>query len=76
VPVFADRVAELKDWDDIKLLTVAVNRLADLAQARVPVHRRRGARDVADRRRRREPGGAGRGGDGQHPRPAISVPVA
>jgi 2-polyprenyl-6-methoxyphenol hydroxylase-like FAD-dependent oxidoreductase len=28
VPVFADRVQELKDWDDIKLLTVAVNRLA------------------------------------------------
>ena len=26
-PVFADRVAELKDWDDIKLLTVTVNRL-------------------------------------------------
>jgi 2-polyprenyl-6-methoxyphenol hydroxylase-like FAD-dependent oxidoreductase len=28
VPVFADRVAELASWDDIKLLTVAVNRLA------------------------------------------------
>src|SRR5262245_60282295 len=27
VPLFADRVAELKDWDQIKLLTVAVNRL-------------------------------------------------
>jgi len=27
LPVFADRVAELKTWDDIKLLTVAVNRL-------------------------------------------------
>jgi 2-polyprenyl-6-methoxyphenol hydroxylase-like FAD-dependent oxidoreductase len=27
VPVFADRVAELASWDDIKLLTVAVNRL-------------------------------------------------
>ena len=27
VPVFADRVDELKDWDQIKLLTVAVNRL-------------------------------------------------
>ncbi len=26
-PVFADRVDELKDWDQIKLLTVAVNRL-------------------------------------------------
>jgi 2-polyprenyl-6-methoxyphenol hydroxylase-like FAD-dependent oxidoreductase len=28
MPVFANRVAELKAWDDIKLLTVAVNRLA------------------------------------------------
>ena len=28
VPVFADRVDDLKDWDQIKLLTVAVNRLA------------------------------------------------
>jgi 2-polyprenyl-6-methoxyphenol hydroxylase-like FAD-dependent oxidoreductase len=27
VPVFADRVTELQSWDDIKLLTVAVNRL-------------------------------------------------
>ena len=27
VPQFADRVDELKDWDQIKLLTVAVNRL-------------------------------------------------
>jgi 2-polyprenyl-6-methoxyphenol hydroxylase-like FAD-dependent oxidoreductase len=27
VPVFADRVDELKDWDQIKLLTVAVDRL-------------------------------------------------
>jgi 2-polyprenyl-6-methoxyphenol hydroxylase-like FAD-dependent oxidoreductase len=26
-PYFADRVVELKDWDDIKLLTVAVDRL-------------------------------------------------
>ncbi|HYM71907.1 MAG TPA: FAD-dependent oxidoreductase [Stellaceae bacterium] len=26
-PFFADRVAELKDWDDIRLLTVAVDRL-------------------------------------------------
>ena len=27
MPAFADRVDELKDWDQIKLLTVAVNRL-------------------------------------------------
>jgi 2-polyprenyl-6-methoxyphenol hydroxylase-like FAD-dependent oxidoreductase len=28
VPMFADRVGDLKDWDQIKLLTVAVDRLA------------------------------------------------
>jgi 2-polyprenyl-6-methoxyphenol hydroxylase-like FAD-dependent oxidoreductase len=28
VPMFADRVAELQDWNQIKLLTVAVDRLA------------------------------------------------
>lgn len=28
IPVFSDRVAELKTWDDVKLLTVTVNRLA------------------------------------------------
>jgi 2-polyprenyl-6-methoxyphenol hydroxylase-like FAD-dependent oxidoreductase len=28
VPMFADRVDDLKDWDQIKLLTVAVDRLA------------------------------------------------
>jgi 2-polyprenyl-6-methoxyphenol hydroxylase-like FAD-dependent oxidoreductase len=28
MPMFADRVDELKDWDQIKLLTVAVDRLA------------------------------------------------
>jgi 2-polyprenyl-6-methoxyphenol hydroxylase-like FAD-dependent oxidoreductase len=27
MPAFADRVDELKDWDHVKLLTVAVNRL-------------------------------------------------
>ena len=27
IPLFADRVDELKDWDQIKLLTVAVNRV-------------------------------------------------
>jgi len=28
-PHFADRVQELRSWDDVKLLTVAVNRLAE-----------------------------------------------
>src|SRR5438270_13956086 len=27
MPVFADRVAEIASWDDVKLLTVAVDRL-------------------------------------------------
>ena len=29
MPHFRDRVAELRDWDDVKLLTVAVNHLKD-----------------------------------------------
>ena len=28
-PFFKDRASELKSWDDVKLLTVAVNRLTD-----------------------------------------------
>src|SRR5437764_6460697 len=29
MPFFADRVGELKDWDQIKLLTVAVDRMPE-----------------------------------------------
>jgi 2-polyprenyl-6-methoxyphenol hydroxylase-like FAD-dependent oxidoreductase len=32
-PMLADRVEELKSWDDVKLLTVAVNRLRDWSRA-------------------------------------------
>ena len=60
-PFLRDRVGELKDWDDVKLLTVAVDRLTDLAPAGPALHRRLGARDVADRRRRDQPGDPGRG---------------
>ena len=66
VPLFADRVDELKDWDQIKLLTVAVDRLerwhrpgllciGDAAHAMSP-----------DRRRGRQSRGAGRGGRGEY----------
>ena len=67
VPFLRDRVGELRDWDDIKLLTVARRSAAPLVSARAAVHRRRGARDVADRRRRHQPRDSGRGGGGQHP---------
>ena len=67
VPMFADRVGELQDWDQIKLLTVAVDRLRDLASAGAAVHRRCRARDVADRRRRHQSRGAGRGRGREHP---------
>jgi 2-polyprenyl-6-methoxyphenol hydroxylase-like FAD-dependent oxidoreductase len=29
VPIFADRVGELRDWDDVKLLTVRIDRLRE-----------------------------------------------
>ena len=45
---------------------------AGVAPARPPVHRRRRSRDVADRRRRHQPGDPGRGGRSQHPGPAHS----
>ena len=60
-PFLADRVGELTDWDDVKLLTVTVDRLQQWCAAGAAVHRRRRARDVADRRRRHQSRGAGRG---------------
>ena len=54
-------VADVKSWDDVKLLTVAIDRLQRWHRAGSAVHRRRRARDVAGRRRRRQPRGAGRG---------------
>ena len=59
--------ARLTSWDEVKLLTVAVDRLQQLAPAGPALHRRRRARDVADRRRRHQSRGAGRGRRGQHP---------
>ena len=63
-PLLKDRVTELQSWDDIKLLSVKVDRLREMASARPVVHRRRGACDVADWGRRhqsRHPGCGGRG---------------
>ena len=50
VPFLSDRVGELRTWDDVKLLTVIVDRLRRW-YARAAVYQRRGARDVADQRR-------------------------
>ena len=51
-PWLGDRVNELKGWNDVKLLTVAVDRLPRLASAGPALHRRRRPRHVADRRSR------------------------
>ena len=60
-PFLADRVGELKSWDDVKLLSVTVDRLQKWWRPGLDLHRRCRARDVADRRRRHQYGGAGRG---------------
>ena len=67
-PFLADRVDELDDWDHVKLLTVAVNRLAQLVPPRPPLHRRRRPRHVARRRRRHQPRDPGRRRHRQPPR--------
>ena len=67
VPDFADRTGEIADWDQVKLLTVAVDRLNRWHKPGAALHRRRRARDVADRWRRRQSRGAGRGRGGEHP---------
>ena len=54
-PFLADRVGELKSWDDVKLLSVTVDRLRQMVAAGADLHRRCRARDVADRRRRHQP---------------------
>src|SRR4029079_18327297 len=67
MPVFADRVDDLKDWDQIKLLNRGGRPARALASPGAAVHRRCRARDVAHRRRRRQSGGAGRSGGGEYP---------
>ena len=51
-----DRVGEMQSWDDVKLLTVPIDRLRAMAPAGAALHRRRRACDVAGRRRRYQPG--------------------
>ena len=51
-PFLSDRVGELKTWDDVKLLSVTVDRLQEMVAAWAHLHWRCGACDVADRRRR------------------------
>ncbi len=49
-PFLSDRVAELHDWNDVSLLTVAVDRLSRWAMPGLLCNRRRGARRyVSDR---------------------------
>ena len=62
-----NRVDELRDWDDIKLLTVAVDRLRRWFRARTAMHRRCRARHVAHRRCGHQSGDSGCGGDGEYP---------
>ena len=65
-PFLHDRVAELRDWKDVKLLTVKVNRLRHWYRPRFRVHWRRGARYVTGGRYRDQSGHPGRGCYGQH----------
>ena len=46
-PFLRDRVSELRNWNDMSLLTVKVDRFKQWWRCRPAVHRRRGARDVA-----------------------------
>jgi hypothetical protein len=66
-PFLQDRVDELRDWDDIKLLTVAVDRLSRWFRPRTVVHWRCRARHVSHRGRGNQPGHSGRGRDREHP---------
>ena len=61
LPWMADRVGELASWDDVQAARRAAGSAAALVRRRAAADRRRGARDVAGRRGRHQPGGAGRG---------------
>ena len=65
-PSLRDRIDEIKSWDDVKLLTVAVDRLREAHRPGLHLHRRRGPCDVAGWRRGNETGGSGRGCHGEH----------
>ena len=67
-PFLQDRVAELIDWDDqIKLLTVAVDRLQELVSPGTVMYRRCSPCHVSDWRRGNQSRDPGCGGDGEHP---------
>ena len=65
-PFLRDRVEELRDWDDVKLLTVTVDRLERWWRPGLFASATR-ARDVADRRGRDQSRGPGRGRRRQYP---------
>ena len=62
-----DRVETIQSFDDVKVLDVRVDRMDRVGAARTRVHRRRGACDVAGRRRRYQSRDPGRGRDSQYP---------
>ena len=65
-PYLADRVAELKDWEQIKLLSVQINRLRAVASPGTALHRRRRPRHVSCGRSWHQPGDPGCRGHGEH----------
>ena len=70
----AGRVDEaITDFDQVKLLTVTVDRLEKWATAGPGLHRRCGPCHVAHRRRRHQSRHPGRGGDGQYPGPGAAA---
>ena len=56
---------ELDDWSKVSMLEVRRRPAGTLASPRRALHRRRGARDVADRRRRHQPRHPGRRRNGE-----------
>jgi 2-polyprenyl-6-methoxyphenol hydroxylase-like FAD-dependent oxidoreductase len=64
-PYLGDRVEALRDWEQIKLLSVQINHSAPLALAGTLVHRRCRPCDVASRRRWHKPCGSGCRRDGE-----------
>jgi len=49
-PILKSGISDVKTWDDVKLLTVAINRLKRWTRRGPALHRRRRPRDVAGRR--------------------------
>ena len=64
-PYLRDRVGEIESWDQVKLLTVQINRLRPVAPSGAALHRRCRACHVAGGWRGNQSGDPGCGGDGQ-----------